>query len=90
MILNDFLFIFGSGRQPVQPRSTSPETSSRPPASWPSYDLTTIRQPADRMVAETVEAILGQIDGTAAPQKTRIDGPLMVRRSARIPQGQVP
>ncbi|MCR9148547.1 MAG: LacI family DNA-binding transcriptional regulator [Rhodobacteraceae bacterium] len=61
-----------------------------PMAAWPSYALTTIRQPVKRMVAETVEAILGQIDGTAAPQKTRIDGPLMVRRSARIPQGQVP
>ncbi len=58
-----------------------------PMAAWPAYGLTTIRQPVNRMVAATVEAILGQIDGTAAPQKTRIDGPLMVRRSARIPEG---
>lgn len=58
-----------------------------PMAAWLAYDLTTIRQPVNRMVAATVEAILGLIDGTATPQKTRIDGPLMVRRSARLPQG---
>jgi DNA-binding LacI/PurR family transcriptional regulator len=61
-----------------------------PMAAWPAYGLTTIRQPVNRMVAATVEAILGLIDGTATPQKTRIDGPLMVRRSARIPQGNAP
>jgi DNA-binding LacI/PurR family transcriptional regulator len=61
-----------------------------PMAAWPSYALTTIRQPVNRMVAATVEAILGQIAGTVPAQKTRIDGPLMVRRSARLPQGQVP
>lgn len=60
-----------------------------PMAAWPAYDLTTIRQPVNRMVGATVEAILGLIDGSATPQKTRIDGPLMVRRSARIPEGYV-
>lgn len=58
-----------------------------PMAAWPAYDLTTIRQPVNRMVEATAAAILGLIEGTACPQKTRIDGPLMVRRSARIPQG---
>jgi DNA-binding LacI/PurR family transcriptional regulator len=61
-----------------------------PMAAWPAYALTTLRQPVNRMVAATVEAILGLIDGTATPQKTRIDGPLMVRRSARIPEGYDP
>jgi DNA-binding LacI/PurR family transcriptional regulator len=61
-----------------------------PMADWPAYALTTIRQPVNRMVTATVEAILGLIDGTADPQKTRIDGPLMVRRSARIPEGWTP
>lgn len=61
-----------------------------PMAAWPAYDLTTIRQPVNRMVAATLEAILGLIDGTAVPRKTRIDGPLMVRRSARLPQGYQP
>lgn len=58
-----------------------------PMAAWPAYDLTTIRQPVNRMVQATVEAILGLIEGTATPHKTRIDGPLMARRSARIPEG---
>lgn len=61
-----------------------------PIAAWPSYALTTIRQPVNRMVAATVEAILGRIDGTNSPEKIRIDGPLMVRRSARLPEGYAP
>lgn len=61
-----------------------------PMADWPAYALTTIRQPVNRMVAATVDAILGLIDGTATPHKTRIDGPLIVRRSARIPEGYAP
>jgi DNA-binding LacI/PurR family transcriptional regulator len=61
-----------------------------PMAAWPAYALTTIRQPVNRMVAATVDALLGQIEGDATPQKLRIDGPLMVRRSARIPQGYAP
>jgi DNA-binding LacI/PurR family transcriptional regulator len=58
-----------------------------PIAAWPAYDLTTIRQPVNRMVAATVEALLGQIEGQALPQKLRLDGPLVVRGSARIPEG---
>lgn len=61
-----------------------------PMAAWPAYGLTTIRQPVNRMVAATVDAILGLIDGTAAPRKNLIDGPLMVRRSAQIPEGWTP
>jgi DNA-binding LacI/PurR family transcriptional regulator len=61
-----------------------------PMAAWPAYALTTIRQPVNRMVAATVDALLGQIEGDATPQKLRIDGPLMVRRSARIPEGWTP
>jgi DNA-binding LacI/PurR family transcriptional regulator len=61
-----------------------------PMAAWPAYDLTTLRQPVNRMVEATTDAILGLIDGTATAQKTYIDGPLMVRRSARIPEGYTP
>lgn len=61
-----------------------------PMASWPAYGLTTIRQPVNRMVAATIEALLGQIEGGAPAQKTRIDGPLMVRSSARTPEGYTP
>lgn len=61
-----------------------------PMAAWPAYDLTTIRQPVNRMVAATVDALLGQIEGQATAQKIRIDGPLMVRGSTRIPEGYTP
>ncbi len=57
-------------------------------ASWPAYNLTTIRQPANRMVAETVDILLSKIeDSDARPRRVEIDGPLVVRGSARIPEG---
>ena len=57
-------------------------------ASWPAYNLTTIRQPANRMVAETVDILLSKIeDPDAGPRRVEIDGPLVVRGSARIPEG---
>ncbi len=57
-----------------------------PLASWAAYDLTTVRQPVNRMVEATVATLLAQIDvpGTA-PQHIEIDGPLILRGSARIP-----
>lgn len=59
-----------------------------PAASWPAYDLTTVRQPSNRMVDETVEILLQQIDNTQAePRRLAIDGPLIVRGSAKIPKG---
>ena len=58
-----------------------------PMAAWPSYDLTTIRQPVGRMVAATVDALLDQIEGKATPHKLRIDGPLIVRKSAPAHKG---
>jgi DNA-binding LacI/PurR family transcriptional regulator len=61
-----------------------------PMASWPAYDLTTIRQPVEPMVNATVETLLGQIEGTVEPRHIRIDGPLVVRRSARVPKGGSP
>lgn len=59
-----------------------------PLASWPAYDLTTMRQPVNRMVEATVETLLAQIDDPSRPaQKIEIDGALILRGSARIPQG---
>ena len=56
-----------------------------PIASWPAYDLTTIRQPANRMVAETVSIILESIeDQDTKPRRIQIDGPLIMRGSTRI------
>lgn len=58
-----------------------------PPAAWAAYGLTTIRQRANLMVAEAIKALMDQIEepGTAKPLRARIDGPLIIRQSARIP-----
>ena len=59
-----------------------------PLAAWPAYDLTTVRQPVNRMVEATVETLLAKIaDPDRPPQKIEIAAPLIVRGSARIPQG---
>ena len=59
-----------------------------PLAGWPAYDLTTLRQPLNRMVEATVDTLLGQIEHPHRPtQKIEIAGPLIVRSSARIPKG---
>ncbi len=57
-----------------------------PMASWPSYNLTTIRQPVERMVEATVELLLQQIEGNMDSQKITLDAPLVVRGSARAPE----
>jgi DNA-binding LacI/PurR family transcriptional regulator len=56
-----------------------------PLASWPAYNLTTIRQPVRRMVDATVDALIAQIEGDGSPRKVQIDGPLIIRGSARVP-----
>ena len=59
-----------------------------PLAAWGAYDLTTLRQPVNRMVEATVDTLLGQIkDPARPPQKIEIEGPLILRSSARIPEG---
>jgi DNA-binding LacI/PurR family transcriptional regulator len=59
-----------------------------PLAAWKAYDLTTIRQPVDEMVAATVDTLLARIEGEAvAPRAVHIAGPLVVRGSARVPEG---
>ncbi|MBL4541732.1 MAG: LacI family DNA-binding transcriptional regulator [Rhodobacteraceae bacterium] len=59
-----------------------------PAAAWPAYDLTTVRQAANRMVAATVEMLLNAIDHPGTPpRKLAIAGPLIRRGSARIPEG---
>jgi hypothetical protein len=54
-----------------------------PIAAWPAYDLTTVRQPVNRMVDATVDALLSRIEGDTAPRKIRIPCPLILRGSAR-------
>jgi LacI family transcriptional regulator len=57
-------------------------------AAWPSYALTTVRQRANEMVAKTIELLMTRIENVdAPPQRICIDGPLIIRGSARTPQG---
>ena len=58
-----------------------------PAASWPSYDLTTVRQPTNQMVTATVDLLLAQVENSdmssISPRQIKIDGPLIIRGSAR-------
>jgi DNA-binding LacI/PurR family transcriptional regulator len=59
-----------------------------PMAAWPAYDLTTVRQPLNRMVEATVETLLAHIEDPSRPVQTvEIEGPLIARGSARLPPG---
>jgi len=59
-----------------------------PPASWAAYSLTTVRQRANVMVEKTVSMLLHQIENQSAPsQRIAVDCPLIVRNTARIPEG---
>lgn len=59
-----------------------------PAAAWPAYSLTTVRQPADRMVAETVDLLLSLVeDEGTPPRNVEVKGELILRGSARIPEG---
>ena len=56
-----------------------------PIASWPAYNLTTVRQPANRMVAEAVSILMDSIENkTTEPRRIEIDGPLIIRGSTKI------
>ena len=62
-----------------------------PLAAWPSFSLTTVRQPLDHMVRTTVDLLLDTIENIArTPAKIRISGPLVLRQSSRIPKGGWP
>ena len=57
-----------------------------PLASWPAYDLTTVRQRANSMVKETVATLLAHIEHRQIePRRIAIEGPLIARGSARKP-----
>ena len=59
-----------------------------PLAAWEAYDLTTVRQPVNRMVDATVTILMDQIENRASsPETTEIEGELILRSSARIPEG---
>ncbi|MEM6478506.1 MAG: LacI family DNA-binding transcriptional regulator [Pseudomonadota bacterium] len=52
-------------------------------ASWPSYDLSTWRQPSDEMVEAAVSRMMALIEGEAAPQRVEIEGQMVIRGSSR-------
>jgi LacI family transcriptional regulator len=57
-------------------------------AAWAAYDLTTVRQRANAMVAETIDILMSRLDDANTPaRRICIDGPLIIRGSARLPQG---
>ena len=57
-------------------------------AAWPSYDLTTVRQPAGQMADATVEILMDRLnDPETKPRRVALDGPLVLRGSARLPKG---
>ncbi len=57
-------------------------------SAWPSYDLTTVRQPAGQMATATVDILMDRLaDPDAKPRRVALDGPLILRGSARIPKG---
>lgn len=55
-----------------------------PIAAWPAYDLTSYRQPINRLVARTVDILLKRVDDRdAPPEHVKLDGDLMLRGSTR-------
>jgi LacI family transcriptional regulator len=57
-------------------------------ASWGSYDLTTVRQRANVMVEQAIDILLTRIDRPdTPPRRVRLDGPLIIRGSARTHKG---
>ncbi|MCK0095376.1 LacI family DNA-binding transcriptional regulator [Yoonia sp. F2084L] len=58
-----------------------------PLAAWPAYNLTTMRQPLNRMVEATVEALISRIDDPTLPaQLIEIDSPLIQRGTTKGPK----
>ncbi len=58
-----------------------------PLAGWGTFDLTTVRQPVNRMVEAAVDRLLARIDQPETPVGSiLIDGDLILRGSARIPE----
>ncbi|MEJ6403894.1 LacI family DNA-binding transcriptional regulator [Yoonia sp. 2307UL14-13] len=57
-----------------------------PLAAWAAYDLTTMRQPLNRMVDATVDALLTRIENPTSPTKhIEIESPLIRRGSTKDP-----
>jgi DNA-binding LacI/PurR family transcriptional regulator len=59
-----------------------------PAAAWPAYRLTTVRQRAGAMVEQTLDLLIGRIEGRdTGAQRRVVEAPLILRGSARLPKG---
>jgi LacI family transcriptional regulator len=59
-----------------------------PQAAWPSYGLTSVSQPTNLMVKGVVDALMARIEeDDPVPRHVSFEGPLVVRTSARRPEG---
>ncbi|MFT4077403.1 MAG: LacI family DNA-binding transcriptional regulator [Asticcacaulis sp.] len=60
-------------------------------SAWPSFSLTTYSQPADQLVASTMTLLEAVMERTDAPiEHVIVPGQLIVRTSARLPNGFSP
>ena len=58
-----------------------------PMASWQVFDLTTVRQPIQRMVDTAVDVLIERlVKGEVPSQRIEIESNLVIRSTARIPQ----
>ncbi len=59
-----------------------------PLAAWPAYDLTTVRQASGRMAEATAQTVLRRIANPEdPPERVVLPSDLILRGSARIPEG---
>ncbi len=59
-----------------------------PPAAWSAYNLTTLRQCANRMVGATVEMLMQNIRDTGTgPRRIKFEAPLVLRGTVRNSEG---
>jgi DNA-binding LacI/PurR family transcriptional regulator len=58
-----------------------------PLAAWAAYDLTTMRQPVNRMVGATVDTLISRIEDPTTPaQRIEIESPLIQRGTTKGPK----
>ena len=55
-------------------------------SSWPSYDLTTVRQPINIMVDRTISLLISQLEGNKPAKQIEVEAELIVRNSAKLPR----
>lgn len=57
-----------------------------PVAIWPAYNLTTYRQPVDRMTEAVIELLTRTVDVPPSGERLLLAGDLVIRGTARIPE----